>query len=195
MPPAERPRPGPHASATTRPDVPRARPDALEAAPPVPPARPGRGAARAPLRTVEETSAGGVVVDQRAGAPHVAVIARINRGGRLEWCLPKGHLEGAETPEEAAVREIAEETGIEGEVVRSLGSIDYWFSVEGRRVHKTVHHYLLTATGGDLSIEGDPDAEAVDAAWVRLDHLAERLAFSNERRIARAVTAILTEGA
>jgi 8-oxo-dGTP pyrophosphatase MutT (NUDIX family) len=144
---------------------------------------------------VEETSAGGLVVTERSGVAHVAVIARINRGGRLEWCLPKGHLEGEETPEQAAVREIAEETGIEGEVVRSLGAIDYWFSVEGRRVHKTVHHYLLTATGGSLTVEGDPDAEAVDAAWVPLDELPERLAFSNERRIARLVGAILAGGA
>jgi 8-oxo-dGTP pyrophosphatase MutT (NUDIX family) len=136
--------------------------------------------------TVEETSAGGLVVDLSYGPPRAAVIARVNRAGRLEWCLPKGHLEGVETPEEAAVREIEEETGIRGRVVRSLGTIDYWFSAEGRRIHKTVHHYLLEATGGDLSVEGDPDAEAVDVAWVPVTELPDRLAFSNERRIARA---------
>ena len=50
-----------------------------------------------------------------------AVIARRNRGSRLEWCLPKGHLEGSETPPEAAVREISEETGIEGARTAPLG--------------------------------------------------------------------------
>ncbi len=187
-PPERRPRPRPHERA------PLLRPVAPVA--PAPSAdRRGRAGARGSARAVEETSAGGLVVTWTGGVPHVALIARVNRGGRLEWCLPKGHLEGRETAEEAAVREIAEETGIEGVVQRPLGSIDYWFSVEGRRVHKTVHHYLLSATGGVLSVDGDPDAEAVEAAWVPLTELPERLAFSNERRIARLVGTILTEGA
>jgi 8-oxo-dGTP pyrophosphatase MutT (NUDIX family) len=142
---------------------------------------------------LEETSAGGLVVDLAYGVPRVAVIARINRAGRLEWCLPKGHLEGCETPEEAAVREIEEETGIRGRILRELGTIDYWFSAEGRRIHKTVHHYLLEATGGTLSVEGDPDAEAVDAAWVPVSELGTRLAFTNERRIARVARDVLSD--
>jgi 8-oxo-dGTP pyrophosphatase MutT (NUDIX family) len=137
----------------------------------------------AQLPTVEEVSAGGVVVDQGDGDFKVAIIARLNRGGRLEWCLPKGHPENAETHQEAAVREIEEETGIQGEVLAPLGSIDYWFTVSGHRVHKTVHHFLLKATGGNLTIDNDPDHEAVDVAWVRLTDLPKRLSFPNERRI------------
>lgn len=144
---------------------------------------------------MEETSAGGLVVDTRAPRPAVAVIARLNRAGRLEWCLPKGHLEGSETPQEAAVREIEEETGIRGRIVGELGTIDYWFAADGRRIHKTVHHYLLEATGGELTVEGDPDAEAVDVAWVPLEDLGSRLAFPNERRIARAARALLADTA
>ncbi|MFI5085760.1 MAG: NUDIX hydrolase [Actinomycetales bacterium] len=136
------------------------------------------------LPTVEEVSAGGVVVDQHDGGLRVAIIARLNRGGRLEWCLPKGHPENAESHQEAAVREIEEETGIRGEILAPLGHIDYWFTVSGHRVHKTVHHYLLRATGGELSIENDPDHEAVDVAWVELTDLPKRLSFPNERRIA-----------
>ncbi len=154
--------------------------------------RPPRG--RTP-RTVEETSAGGLVVGCDGGVARAALIARVNRAGRIEWCLPKGHLEGSETPVEAAVREIAEETGIEGRVLAELGSIDYWFSVSDRRIHKTVHHYLLEATGGALSVEGDPDAEAVEAAWVPLDEVDRRLAFTNERRIARAARSLLSDPA
>ncbi|MFJ3957301.1 NUDIX hydrolase [Arthrobacter sp. NPDC090010] len=138
----------------------------------------------ATLPTVEEVSAGGVVVDTSSHELLVAIIARINRGGRLEWCLPKGHPEGVESNEEAAVREIAEETGIEGDILTPLGSIDYWFTVSSHRVHKTVHHYLLRATGGELTIENDPDHEAVDVAWVPLGELARKLSFPNERRIA-----------
>ncbi len=147
------------------------------------------------MPTVQETSAGGLVVDISGQPMRAAVIARLNRAGRVEWCLPKGHLEGSETPEEAAVREIAEETGITGRVLAPLGVIDYWFAADGRRVHKLVHHYLLEAIGGALSIEGDPDQEAIDAAWVPLDDLATLLAFPNERRIAREATAYLADSA
>ncbi len=138
------------------------------------------------LPSVEETSAGGVVVDRAQQPPVVALIARLNRAGQVEWCLPKGHPEGAETLEQAALREVAEETGIRGRVIIALGSIDYWFSVPHKRIHKVVHHYLIEAVGGRLSIEGDPDAEAIDVAWVAFDELDERLTFPNERRIAAA---------
>lgn len=147
------------------------------------------------MPTVEEISAGGLVVDLALPRPAAAVIARVNRAGRVEWCLPKGHLEDGETPEEAAVREIAEETGIHGRIVTALGVVDFWFSAEGRRVHKRVHHFLLEATGGELTVEGDPDREAVDVAWVALDDLGRVLEFPNERKIARAATARLADSA
>ena len=137
----------------------------------------------AALPTVEEVSAGGIVVDFDSPDLPVAIIARINRGGRLEWCLPKGHPENEETDGVAAVREIEEETGIAGDILEPLGSIDYWFTVSRHRVHKTVHHFLLRATGGELTTENDPDHEAVDVAWVRLEDVARRLSFANERRI------------
>ena len=145
-----------------------------------------------PTRT--EVSSGGLVVDMTSDPMRVAVICRRNRSGRLEWCLPKGHLEGEETPEQAAVREIAEETGIEGRVLESLGAIDYWFFADGYRIHKTVHLYLLQATGGRLTVENDPDAEAVDAAWIGMDVLEDRLAFPNERKAVRLALAHLDGG-
>ena len=134
---------------------------------------------------VEETSAGGVVIDVHDGVAQVAVIARRNRAGRVEWCLPKGHIENDETLEQTAVREIAEETGIIGRVLASLGTIDYWFSTSDKRVHKVVHHYLLEATGGELSVDGDPDAEAIDVAWFPLLGVHDHLTFVNEQRIAQ----------
>jgi 8-oxo-dGTP pyrophosphatase MutT (NUDIX family) len=147
------------------------------------------------LPAVEERSAGGIIVDVHEGIARIAVIARRNRAGRVEWCLPKGHLENDETPEQAAVREIEEETGIRGDIVTLLGTIDYWFSVEGRRIHKHVYHYLLHATGGTLTIEGDPDHEAIDVAWVPLEDLGDLLAFPNERRIAREASVRLADSA
>ena len=143
---------------------------------------------------MDETSAGGLVL--RAGPVptddfSAAVLLRRNRTGRLEWCLPKGHLEGNETPQEAAIREIHEETGIRGSIKAELGMIDYWFTGEDRRVHKVVHHYLLRAEGGHLTVENDPDGEAEDALWVRIDELAERLSYPNEQRLAVAALDLL----
>ncbi len=140
-------------------------------------------AASSGLPTVEEVSAGGIVIRRHQGRLEVAIIARYNRGGGLEWCLPKGHPEGREGHREAAVREVEEETGIAGEILEPLGSIDYWFTVPRQRVHKTVHHFLLRAIGGELTIENDPDQEAVDVEWVCLTQVGRRLSFANERRI------------
>ena len=137
------------------------------------------------LPAVEERSAGGVVVDVHEGEARIAVIARRNRAGRVEWCLPKGHIEGEETLPQTAAREVAEETGIEGRVLIELGTIDYWFAAGERRIHKYVHHYLLEAVGGDLTIENDPDHEAIDVAWLPLRDAHRHLTFPNERRIAR----------
>jgi len=141
---------------------------------------------------VEETSAGGLVVDRTEGAPRVALIGRVDRRGRLLWSLPKGHLEDGETAEDAAIREVEEETGIRGRVVASLGTIDYWFVAEDRRIHKTVHHYLLEAAGGQLS---DADVEVDEVAWVPLGELAGRLAYAGERRLAETAAGLLADSA
>ena len=144
------------------------------------------------LPVSNETSAGGIAVKVDDGVAFVACIARRNRAGRLEWCLPKGHIEAGETPEQAAVREVAEETGIESAIIQSLGVIDYWFTGDDRRIHKVVHHYLLEATGGDITTDNDPDHEAELAEWIPIADLATRLAFPNERKMAEAAAHLLT---
>jgi len=139
---------------------------------------------------VDETSAGGLIVDHESGA--AAVIGRLDRRGRLLWSLPKGHIEEGETPEQAAVREVEEETGIIGCVVAPLGTIDFWFVAEDRRVHKTVHHFLLMATDGELSAD---DVEVEEVEWVPLDQLPNRLAYADERRLIERVPELLADTA
>ncbi|HWL36042.1 MAG TPA: NUDIX hydrolase [Frankiaceae bacterium] len=144
------------------------------------------------MQRVEETSAGGIVLDRRGDDASVALIGRIDRRGRLLWSLPKGHLEEGESPEAAAVREVAEETGITGEVVAPLGSIDFWFVADGHRVHKTVHHYLLVRVAGELS---DEDIEVAEVAWVPLAEATERLAYADERALVEKVPALIADSA
>ncbi|GGC64018.1 NUDIX hydrolase [Hoyosella rhizosphaerae] len=143
------------------------------------------------MRTVKETSAGGLVITGWEGGREMlraALIGRLDRRGRLLWSLPKGHIESGETAEETAMREVAEETGIQGRVLASLGSIDYWFVTEGRRVHKTVHHYLMRFLGGELS---DADMEVTEVAWVPLSELDSRLAYADERKLARMAAELI----
>ncbi|BDT90007.1 nucleoside triphosphate pyrophosphohydrolase [Nocardia cyriacigeorgica] len=143
------------------------------------------------MRTVKETSAGGLVVDGLDGPREqrsAALIGRTDRRGRLLWSLPKGHIEEGETSEQTAIREVAEETGIQGVVVAELGSIDYWFVTDGRRVHKTVHHFLLRSVGGELS---DADIEVTQVAWVPLSELDSRLAYADERRLAEVANRLI----
>jgi 8-oxo-dGTP pyrophosphatase MutT (NUDIX family) len=141
---------------------------------------------------VEEVSAGGLVVDADRLVVAAVLIARRNRRGRLEWVLPKGHVEAGESTEAAAVREVCEETGITGRIVAPLGTIDYWFSANGLRIHKTVHHFLLRASGGELS---DLDAEVEQVAWFPLDQASRRLTFADERQLVGRAPGLLAASA
>ena len=142
-------------------------------------------------RAVQETSAGGLCINVEDGVAYVALIVRRNRGGRLEWCLPKGHLENGETPAQAAVREVQEETGARSRVICKLGTVDYWFSGSSTRIHKLVHHYLLEYIDGELTVENDPDQEAEDTEWVALLDAHNRLSYPNERRVVAAAVELL----
>jgi ADP-ribose pyrophosphatase YjhB (NUDIX family) len=122
-----------------------------------------------PRRRNEEISAGGLVIDPTGDLG--LLIGRHDKRGRTLWSLPKGHIESGETPEDAAIREVAEETGIESAITRSLGVIDFWFMAEGKRIHKTVHHFLFRMTGVD------------EVAWFPLGEVSKRLAYSDERKL------------
>lgn len=152
----------------------------------------GKGRGRRWLRRVDEFSAGGLVVDLAGDVPRGALIGRTDRQGRLLWSLPKGHIEAGETAEQAAVREVREETGISGEIMGELGTIDFWFVADGRRVHKTVRHYLLRAVSGELS---DADVEVSEVAWVPLPEIPAQLAYPDERGLVHTAGRLLAETA
>jgi len=101
-------------------------------------------------KRVDEVSAGGLVIDK--SRTQGLLIGRLDAKDpnreRLLWSLPKGHIEEGESAEAAALREVKEETGIESEIDKSLGVIDFWFMAGGKRIHKTVHHFLFKEVGG-----------------------------------------------
>ena len=120
------------------------------------------------------------MVDPEGPVARVALISHRDRRGRVVWSMPKGHVEEGETAAQAAVREVWEETGIKAEIVAELGTVDFWFTADDKRVHKTVHHFIMQAVGGEIS--GD-NAEVLSAEWVELDRAPARLAYADERRL------------
>ncbi len=101
------------------------------------------------------------------------------RNPRL-WALPKGTPDSGETVEETALRETREETGLEVEIERRLGSIRYFFVRGSTRFHKTVHFFLMRPTGGRLE---DHDAEFDEVAWVDLEEALAILNHATERSV------------
>jgi ADP-ribose pyrophosphatase YjhB (NUDIX family) len=133
-------------------------------------------------KRVDEVSAGGLVVDT-TGKLGLLIGRRDQKdvsGKRILWSLPKGHIEDGETPEQAALREVQEETGIESIIEKSLGVIDFWFMAGGKRIHKTVHHYLFRENGGYLAAQ---ETEVDEVAWFPLSEIVAKLAYPDEKKL------------
>lgn len=127
-----------------------------------------------------EFSAGGVV---RRG-DDVAVIVPVRRDSRGHRVLglPKGHPDGDETAEQAATREVNEETGLQVELIEPLGEVDYHYERKGRRVHKRVVFFLFEYRSGNLA---DHDHEIEDARWMPLADAVGALTYDGEREMVR----------
>jgi len=136
--------------------------------------------------TRRAVSAGGLVVDDRPDGRWVVLISRRSATGALQWTLPKGGLEEGEDLEEAAVREVREETGFDCDIVGELGVIDYWFvwRPDEVRYHKFVHYYVMRHRGGQPLGRDD---EAEDVEWLPLTDALARLTHPNERRLVLAM--------
>lgn len=139
---------------------------------------PRRLGAVARLRTATATSAGGVVVRHQDGRPWLVVGSRRRERDGRTWTLPKGTPEQGETTEQTALREVAEETGLEVRIVEPLESISYTFTQRGARIHKTVFYFLMQPTGGDLARH---DHEFDEVRWFDLADAGGVLTFETER--------------
>jgi 8-oxo-dGTP pyrophosphatase MutT (NUDIX family) len=139
-----------------------------------------------------EFSAGGVLIKRIRGRPHLAAI---RPQGKKEgvWALPKGNLDPGERPEETAVREVWEETGVEGRLVEKLGDVKYTYTRRnGVRVFKVVSFYLLTAGRGRLGeIEERMRVEVAETRWLPLEEAPRLLAYGGEKQMARQALARL----
>jgi len=136
-----------------------------------------------------EFSAGGVVVRRLRGRWMLAAIQPAGRKPPV-WALPKGIIDLGEKPEETALREVAEETGVEARLVTKLGDIRYVYTWAGERVFKVVSFYLLRYRRGRLGeIAPEQKIEVADARWFPLEEAARLLAYKGEREIAEKALA------
>lgn len=130
-------------------------------------------------RTRQETSAGGVVFRwHEDGAPRFLLI----RDSYENWGFPKGHLKRGEAPEQAALREVGEETGLALLRARGeLGAIEWWFRFRGRRIHKRCHFFLLESPEGRTEPQR---AEGITACrWLPEAEALKKVSYDNARSV------------
>jgi 8-oxo-dGTP diphosphatase len=128
-----------------------------------------------------QISAGGVAFRKRAEKLEVALISV---GDDNRWQLPKGLVDKGESTEDAAVREVREEAGIDTTVVNRIDKVEYWYFAKenGNRVryHKYVYFYLLRYNSGDVA---EHDDEVNEARWVEIGEAVKQLAFDTEKKV------------
>ncbi len=134
----------------------------------------------APQRTAFQYSAGGLVVDERH---RVLLIRARDLRERPVWTLPKGTITPGESSEEAALREVREETGWRCEVVRQLEEVTYWFQRDGQRIKKSVRWFLMWP----IEKVGEHDHEVDEVAWMERTEALGRLRYESDRRLVESL--------
>jgi 8-oxo-dGTP diphosphatase len=141
-----------------------------------------------PATIKTQISSGGVIFRKEGGDPEIALVAV--KEGKV-WSLPKGLVEKGEEPPETAVREVREETGLSGKIVKKIGDISYWYYIkdDNAKCRKTVHFYLLEYVSGTTS---DHNWEVDAAEWVRIDDAVGRVSYKGDREIVRKAKEMLS---
>ena len=129
------------------------------------------------MRIKYEVSSGGLVLRRRETGYDALLIGR---GSPRIWTLPKGHVEARETNEQAAIREVREETGCWGEIVTRLNEISYWFYVGKAKHKKSVTFFLMRYLSGDTA---NHDHEVDEARWFEVTQARKALKYVNEKRL------------
>ncbi len=124
-------------------------------------------------------AAGGIVIDKETGTSRVLLV---HRPSYDDWSFPKGKLEPGETIEEAALREVREETGLDCRITRKLATLRYRYRTrnEGRLRRKTVHYFLMERIRGDIQVPGE---EVDRAEWFAFERAAGRLSYEQDRKL------------
>ena len=143
------------------------------------------------MPTLEQVSAGGVVFRRDGENTEIAIVLMIPD---LRWQLPKGIIDEGETPEQAGLREVREEAGVDTDLIAPIETVEYWF-VAGwddvrRRIHKHVHFFLMKYRSGDVA---DHDHEVEEARWVEIGEAIEMLEFKSEREVVEKAAKMIEE--
>ena len=127
-----------------------------------------------------EFSAGGVVFQKKNDNLFILLCQHSQNHG---WGFPKGligDLHNGEGKEQTAIREVKEETGADGKILKALTPVEYWYQREGEKAKKTVYYYVMECTGGDIT---NHDFEMESVEWVEERNVLEKLTYPADKKV------------
>ncbi len=142
-----------------------------------------------PQRLKIQVSSGGVLFKKENNDIKIAII---KPKGKKILTLPKGLVEKNESPEVTALREVTEETGLEGKIIKKIGDVSYWFYIkeENAKAKKTVHFYLMEYLKGRPE---DHDWEVEEVLWMPVDEAIKRVTYKTDREIIKKARELILE--
>lgn len=144
---------------------------------------------------INEFSAGGIVVRKDSGQSQNDIAILVSQhSGHHGWVFPKGHVGDSnknETPEEAALREVQEETGIIGKILKSLTPIEYWYQFQGEKKHKKVQYFLMSYVSGDIE---NHDFEMENVEWLPMEEVEKRLTYDGDKKVWEEAHQLIANG-
>lgn len=130
------------------------------------------------IPTQKDFSCGGVVFD--ANEQKLLLVLVENLAGAQVWTFPKGHPEPGETDEQAALREVKEETGWDCEIERSMMDVDYFYMRKGIRYHKVVRWYLMKPVRKTGTFA---EGEILDSQWLTPTEAKKRISYDTDVKL------------